>query len=161
VHKLTDRMRLVVSAALLCGLASCVFVGSAGCAAWGGPAAMPSEFVDLTKAVSSSTLSQSIWDTMQTRVGAEAIEPGLEIGGGVKTYAYSRIIGVAGRVGVDAQGHGSGQLTDAQIANVQAALVDKDAAVRRFWERLLGLDDKALDSRELPAATQPAQQGDP
>jgi len=156
VHKIVGSMRAIVWAMVICGLSSCVFVGAGGCASMGGPAAMPSEYVDLVKAVSSSTLSQSIWDTMQSRVGAEAIEPGLEIGGGVKTFAYSKLVGVAGRVGIEGQGHGSGQLTDAQIADIQAALADKDAEIRRLWERLLGLDTNTLDSAP-PTTTRPAE----
>lgn len=88
---------------LLCSLALAV-----GCAT---VPAFPKELSIAAKQISTSVTDQAIWSEVVARLDGQVVEPGIETGAGVKYFAYAKLTGASGQVGLNAQGAGSGQLS--------------------------------------------------
>ena len=118
----------------------------AGCA---GPTALPREFSAVARTVATSLTDQAVWKKLVADIGAEAIEPGLEVSAGVKYFAAVRITGVAGRVGISGTGGGSGELSSEARRSIVELLGDDEMLA----DRILGIVTEAR--RQPPPAPQP------
>ncbi len=129
------------SVAILLGLVV-MLAANSGC---NGLGAMPKEFGRVMEKVANSTLDQAEWQTMAASIDGQVIEPGVEVSAGILYVARARMLGVSGRVGLNATGVGTGEgpsdeARKAILAGENSAIKE---AIAKAIERLLAGDAPA------------------
>lgn len=135
---------------LLAALAALFLVFSGtGCNAMMSPYGLPKEFSQAAQTFGASVMDQAVWDEMMGRLGAEVINPGLETYLLTRVSLGTRIVGTSGRITLEGDGHGTGEISDAfretLLQNYRSAT---SAAERKFFLEILGRAEKGLASEE-------------